>query len=183
MKKVYVFLADGFELLEAMAPVDVLRRCGAELKTISLNENLFVKSAQGVEVKADANIDEINLLDGDVLIIPGGYPGYINLRENEKVVNLLKKYLEDNKIVGAICGGPTIFSYNNIANGINLTAHSSTKEDFKEKYNYTGENICVDKNIVTSIGAGHAVDFAFEIAKKLFDNETIIKVKKGMELI
>ena len=88
--KTYVFLANGFEMLEAFTPVDVLKRCGGEVITVSTEKDLFVASSQKNIVKADIMIDDLQYQTADLIIIPGGYPGYINLRENQKVVDIVK---------------------------------------------------------------------------------------------
>lgn len=181
MKKVFVCLADGFELIEAMTPVDVLRRCGAEVFTVSIGPELWVKSSNHVLVKADLYEEEVDWGSGDVLILPGGYPGYVNLRESNYLVERVKEYFEQEKLVAAICGAPTFFAKHDLALGYLLTAHSSTKEDFI-KQEYTGEHVVQDKNLITAIGAGHSLDFSFRIAENLFSKEKIQDVKQGMEL-
>lgn len=181
--KVVVFMANGFEVLETFSPIDVLKRCGAEVTTVSINDDLFVESSQKDIFKANKLLNDIDYKDFDLIILPGGYPGYVNLRENKKIVEILKFFLENNKKVAAICGAPTIFPYNRLAIGRNLTAHSSTKEQFLENYNYIEEAVVVDKNIITAVGAGHSLDFAFKIAEQFFSKEKIDEVKKGMELI
>ena len=107
--KTYVFLADGFEILETFAPVDVLKRCGAEVVTVSTEKDLFVASSQKNIVQADIMLSDIDYKTTDLVIIPGGYPGYINLRENKEVVGIVKYFLDNDKYVASICGGPTIF--------------------------------------------------------------------------
>ena len=180
--KVYVFMADGFEVLEAFAPVDVLKRCGADVITVSIKNDLFVESSQKNIFKADKKIDEGNYKDGDLVIIPGGYPGYINLRENEKVIDIVKYYVENDKYVASICGGPTIFVINKIACGQELTAHSSTKELIETTHKYINAPTHIDGKIITGVGAGHSIDFAFKIAEQFFSKEIIEKAKQGMEL-
>lgn len=180
--KAYIFLANGFEILETLSPVDVLKRCGAEIKIVSVEDNLLVASSQNNYVKADVHINDVNFDDGDLLIVPGGYPGYVNLRENKRVVDIVKKYIDGDKYVAAICGGPTIFALNKLALGKTLTAHSSTKDLFRDTYNYTGKNIEIDGKIITGIGAGHSIGFSFLIAEQFFSKEIIEKVKNGMEI-
>lgn len=180
--KAAVFIANGFEVLETFSPIDVLKRCGAEIITVSINSDLFVESSQKDIFKVNEIIDNLDYENLDLIILPGGYPGYINLRENKKVINILKFFLEKNKIIAAICGAPTIFSYNKLALGSTLTAHSSTKSSFLEDYNFVEKNICVDDNIITAVGAGHSLEFAFKIAEKFFSIEKINEVKKAMEL-
>ena len=181
--KTYIFLANGFEILETFSPVDVLKRCGAEVVTVSTEKNLFVSSSQNNIVKADVMLDEIDYKDADLVVIPGGYPGYVNLRENKEVVDIVKYFLENDKYVASICGGPTIFSYNKIANGTKITAHSSVRKEIEENHIYVDVPTHVDGKIITGVGAGLALNFAFKIAEQFFTKEKIEEVKKGMELI
>lgn len=181
-KKVYVLLAEGFELIEAMIPVDVLRRGGVEVVTVSITDNREVTSAQKVPVISDTPLKEKDITDGDMIILPGGYPGYVNLGESQEVGKVLKYYVENNKFVGAICGAPTVLAKNEVFLGKELTCHSSVVEEMKG-YNYNGSKAFTDGNLITGMGAGLALNFAFALAEKLLDNETILKVKKGMELI
>ena len=181
--KTYVFLADGFEILETFAPVDVLKRCGAEVVTVSTEKDLFVASSQKNIVKADIMLSDIDYKTADLVIIPGGYPGYVNLRENKEVVEIVKYFLDNDKYIASICGGPTIFSYNNLANGTKLTAHSAVREEIEKNHIYVDVLTHIDGKIITGIGAGQAINFAFKIAEQFFDKEKIDEVKKGMEII
>ena len=90
--KTYVFLADGFEILETFSPVDVLKRCGAEVITVSTEKDLYVASSQKNIVKADVMLSDIDYKAADLVIVPGGYPGYVNLRENKEVVDIVKYF-------------------------------------------------------------------------------------------
>lgn len=181
-KKVYVLLAEGFELIEAMTPVDVLRRGGAEVVTVSISDKKEVTSAQKVTLKSDTTIFESDLKDGDMLILPGGYPGYVNLGNSSEVEKISKYYFENNKFVGAICGAPTVLAKNGIFKSRKLTCHTSVIEEMTE-YECTKKGTETDGNLVTGMGAGLSLDFAFALAEKIFDEETISKIKKGMELI
>ena len=183
--KTYVFLADGFEPLEVFAPVDVLKRCGAEVITVSTGKDLFVASSGSQKniIKADVMLSDIDYKAADLVIIPGGYPGYINLRENKEVVDIVKYFLDNDKYVASICGGPTIFSYNNLANGTKLTAHSAVREEIEKNHIYVDVPTHVDRKIITGVGAGQAINFAFKIAEQFFDKEKIEEVKKGMEIV
>lgn len=181
--KVYVFMADGFEIVEAFGPIDVLKRCGAEVITVSIKDDLFVESSQKNTIKADTNIDNIDYKDADIIILPGGYPGYVNLRENKKVVDIVKYCLENDKYVAAICGAPTLFAVNNLACGKSLTAHSATKEAFENTHKYIDSPLHIDGKLITGIGAGHAIDFGFFIAEQVFSKEVVDKAKEGMELL
>ena len=177
--KTYVFLAEGFEILETFAPVDVLKRCGAEVVTVSTEKDLQVASSQNNIVKADVMLSDIDYETADLIIIPG----YVNLRENKEVVDIVKYFLDNDKYVASICGGPTIFSYNDLANGTKLTAHSSVREEIEKNHIYVDVTTHVDRKIITGVGAGQAINFAFKIAEQFFDKDKIEEVKKGMEII
>ena len=183
--KTYVFLADGFEPLEVFAPVDVLKRCGAEVIMVSTGKDLFVASSGSQKniIKADVMLSDIDYKAADLVIIPGGYPGYVNLRENKEVVDIVRYFLNNDKYIASICGGPTIFSYNNLANGTKLTGHSAVKEELSKNHIYVDVPTHIDGKIITGIGAGQAINFAFKIAEQFFDKEKIDEVKKGMEII
>lgn len=181
-KKIFLFLANGFELLEAMAPLDVFRRAGLNITTVSLNENLEVESAQKVLIKADKKIDEVDFSNGDCVILPGGFPGYINLRENVKVVEIVKTYLKNGKIVGAICGAPTVLGVNNLIEDYTFTCHTGVKEEMNSD-KYLNQEVVVDRNLITSQGAGTSLRFAFALVEKFLTKEEDLKLKKGMELL
>lgn len=181
-KKVYVLLADGFELIEALTPVDVLRRGGVEVVTVSISDSNEVMSAQKVAVKSDIILSHHDITDGDMLVLPGGYPGYENLANSEKVVKIVKNYADNNKYICAICGGPTVLSKNGILKGRSLTCHHSVTQEMKD-YKYTGKLVEKDDKLITAIGAGKALDFAIAMAEVLVDGETLENIKKGMELI
>ncbi|MDU1911276.1 DJ-1 family glyoxalase III [Fusobacterium sp.] len=181
MKKVYILLADGFELIEALTPVDVLRRGGVDVKTVSITSEKNVMSGQEVLVKADTTLKETDLKDGDMLVLPGGNPGYINLGNSNEVVELIKFYIDNKKFVGAICGAPSILGNHNIALGKRVTCHTSLKELMKN-HQYEEKNIVRDDKLITGMGAGQSLAFAFELAETLLELDTINKIKTGMEL-
>ena len=181
MKKVYILLAQGFETIEALAPFDILKRCQVDVKTVSITDDPKVTSSLGVTVIADLTMNNSDLEDGDMLILPGGAPGYINLGESQNVGNILKKYYHENKYVGVICGAPTVLVTNNIANDRKLTCHSGVVSKMGS-YNYVGGNTVIDENLITANGAGSSLEFGFLLASLLVDEDTVNLVKKGMEL-
>ena len=181
MKKVYIILAEGFETIEALTPVDVMHRCGIDVATISITGSMIVKSSHGVVVEANDVLGSKTLDDGDVLILPGGYPGYVNLCNSKQLGVIARKYYESGKILAAICGAPTVLATNEIAVGKKITCHHSVK-DKMEAYEYIGENVVEDGNLITGIGAGRSLDFSLFIASRLTDDATIEKVKHGLEI-
>lgn len=179
--KAYLFLADGFEVMEAMAPVDVFRRAGVDITTVSLTNSLAVRSSNGIEIKADVTMGDVDILGGDALILPGGYPGYENLRKNDAVGRAARLYYETNRLVGAICGAPIVLQHYGIGIGRKVTGHSCIKDQMTD-FEYTGKPVERDGLLVTAIGAGHAQDFALMLLETLCGKDAVEKVKPGMEI-
>lgn len=182
MKKVYVLLAEGFETVEALAPVDVCKRSKIiDVKTVSITENEYVTSSHGVTVKADLTLNAAQLEDGDLLVLPGGFPGYTHLAGSLETGRIVKYYLEHNKYVAAICGAPVVLAANGLAKGCRITCHHSVI-DKMEGYLYTGEKVTTDGRLITGIGAGRSFDFALAFLEALTDKKTVERLKKGLEL-
>lgn len=181
MKKVYLFLAEGFETIEALSVVDVLRRCKIEVTTIATGDRAEVCSSHGVTVEADAMFDGSLPDDGDAVVLPGGYPGYYNLSQSPEIGCAVGRYFEQGKLVAAICGAPSVLAFNHIGEGRRVTAHRSVR-DKMEKYQYTGVPIEHDGNLLTAVGAGYSIDFALAIARTLTDEKSVETVLRKMEL-
>ena len=182
MKKAYILLAEGFEVIEALAPIDILKRAGVEVVKVAIGESLDITSSHGhATLHCDININNANLCDGDVLILPGGNPGYINLRQSSDVRSVVTEYFKQNKLIAAICGAPTVLAYANVAQCKHITCHSSVVAEM-EGYNYLKQSVVKDDNILTAAGAGHSIAFGIETAKCLVDSETLSRTKQGMEL-
>lgn len=181
MKKVYVLLAEGFEVIEALAPVDIMTRAGIEVQTLSLNNSLEVKSSHGIEVKANKLFSEEDFKDGDGLFLPGGYPGYENLFKSEKAMNLAKYYLENGKLLAAICGAPSSLARKGVIDKKNITLHFSCHDLAKDHCNIIDKPVVIDKNLITGSGAGYSIDLGLAIVNYLAPEKLQI-VKKGMTI-
>ncbi len=180
--KAFVLLANGFEDIEAVAPIDILRRGGVDVKTVSITESTEVESSHGIPMKADTTIGKADFENGDALILPGGYPGYKNLGESAAVGKVLKEFYSKGKLVGAICAAPTVLAANGVAEGATVTCHSCAVETMEARYNYVGGDVVSDRNLITAVGAGLSIDFGLELLAALTNEATVEKVKKGMEL-
>ena len=176
---IYVFLADGFETVEALAPVDVMRRAGIEVATVSITEEKRVASKQGIPVLADITIDEVNENDAEMLMLPGGLPGADNLFANEKLKKMLLSANEKGKYVAAICAAPYILGQLGILKGKKATCYPGF-EDKLIGAEATGERIVLDKNVLTGIGMGAAVEFGLEAVSILAGEEAKDKISKGI---
>ena len=223
----YIILADGFETIEALTPLDVLRRCGVKVTTISLNKTRSVRSSHGVTVEADATMEDFmhncnccasgtgtgtnSSIAGSstsasssscgpntsntgtstnassavrqALILPGGYPGYKNLCESAEVGALITQFHKEGKLLCAICGAPTALKANQICRGAAITCHTSVKEELSDYYSILSSAVVKYMNIITGMGAGRSLDFAFAIAEALTSKEKVEEIKAKMEII
>ena len=182
MKRVYILLADGFECVEALAPIDVMNRAGVELKRVAVGGNLNVTSSHGlVSLACDMLIEEADLSDGVALILPGGNPGYINLRNSELVCAAVRDYYNSGRLVAAICGAPTVLAAAGVARGCSVTCQTTVVEEMGD-YHFVGGSVVEDDNLITAAGAGLSVDFSLALAERLVDTETLSRVRRGMEV-
>lgn len=180
MKKVLVFLAEGFETIEALSVVDVCNRAKVTCHACSLTENRIVNSAHGTMVLCDKLISDDDLETYDAIVLPGGMPGSTNLRDNEKVQSLIKKYNEENKIVAAICAAPIALAKAGVIEGKKVTSYPGFKEELGN-VNYVEEDtVVVDGNIITSRGPATALVFGLEILKKLGYEKEAEEIREGM---
>ena len=180
MSKVLVPLASGFEEIEAVSIIDVLRRAEIEVLVASLDDSLHVKGANNIIIQADLHVKDIIAEKLDMIVLPGGWDGTYALAEDENVQNLLRKMDEKGKNIGAICAAP--FALN--AAGVlkeKYTCYPSVEEQIK-KEGYMGDSAMVveDANVMTSRGPGTALCFALAIVKKLKGEESYKALKEGL---
>lgn len=179
MKKAYVFLADGFEEIEGLTVVDLLRRAGAEVLMVSVGEGLTVRGSHDIELKADVLFEEAEYGDADILVLPGGMPGTLNLRNHEKLCALLKEFAAKDKKIAAICAAPMILGELGILKGKRATCYPG----FEEKL--FGAEVCTERvvrdgNLTTSRGLGTAISFALELISQLYGEEKAEEIKKSV---
>ncbi len=180
MAKVYVFLANGFEDVEALIPVDVLRRGGVDVVTVSVVENSkVVETAHRVRIEADELFDDCDFVDADLLMLPGGMPGASNLNEHEGVRNALLKQHADGKKVAAICAAPLVLGGLGILRGKRATCYPGFEQTL-EGATYTAELCTVDGNVTTGEGPAAAFPFAYSLLSQLKDKETAEQIAVGM---
>lgn len=180
--RVYVLLADGFETIEALTPVDVMKRAGIEVVTVAVSDQARIVSSHGiVAVDADMSLADGDLSDGDAIILPGGNPGYVNLAASEAVGAVVRRYYDEGRIVAAICGAPIVLATYGIAQGRRVTAHSSVR-DKMSAYDFVGGDVVVDGNLITGAGAGVSVAFSLAVLRALTDEATCRRVADGMEV-
>ncbi len=180
MAKVYVFLANGFEDVEALIPVDVLRRGGVDVVTVSTTDNQIVESAHGVGICADIMFNEGDFSDADLLMLPGGMPGASNLFDHKGVCNALLAQVERGKKVAAICASPgVVLAQLGILDGKKATCYPGFEQMFANT-DYTGDLVTVDGNITTAEGPAAAFPYAYELLSQLVNKQTSDQIAEGM---
>lgn len=182
MKKAYILLADGFECVEALATIDVMHRAGVELCRVSVGRRYdVVSSHELMTLRCDSLLEDVDMSDGDALILPGGNPGYINLRECDGVLRAVREYYDSGRVVAAICGAPTVLAAAGVARGSRITCHTSVISDMGD-YAYEGGSVVEHENLITAAGAGVSIDFAIAVAARMVSAETLSRVRQGMEI-
>ena len=128
MKKVSIFLAEGFEEVEALTPADLLRRAGAEVTLVSIKAEKTVTGSHGISITADRLFEETDYEDADLLVLPGGMPGTLNLKACEPLLALLKEHNAKGKKLAAICAAPTVLGHAGLLNGKNATCYPGCED-------------------------------------------------------
>lgn len=177
--KAYLFLAEGFEEIEAIAVIDILRRAQVDLLTVSVTEKKEVCAAHGITIIADMVFDEAFLGDAEILILPGGSPGTGNLKAHKGLNQLIIEYREKDKWLAAICAAPTIFARLGLLNGREATCYPACEADLSGAV-YKTSAVVQDGKIITSRGAGTAVEFALKLVEVLKSRELSEKLRKSI---
>ncbi len=176
----YIALADGFEEIEALAFVDIIRRANINISTASLNENSISIGAHGIPVLCDINIKDINYDEIDAFILPGGMPGTLNLDKSSEVNDILDFCKNNNKYIGAICAAPLVLGRRGFLKERNATCFPGFEDELIGAY-LSEKKVVSDDKIITAKGAGCAHDFAFEFVKIFKGNETAVEIRKSMQ--
>lgn len=181
-KKVLVPLAQGFEEAEFIGIADVLRRAGEinanlELIVASLNNELLVKGANGISIKADFNLAEIDTENLDAIALPGGFDGMTNLKNSEEILKIIQKLHAKGKIVAAICASPIVLNAAGVLEG-EFTCYPSCEVGLKGTR--INKAVVVNKNIITGAGPATAILFGLELAKNLCGDEVYKALYEGM---
>lgn len=167
MSRAYVFLADGFEEIEALAPVDLLRRAGVEVRMVSIGASKLVRGRSGIGVEADLLFEESRPAEADLLMLPGGMPGTTNLMKHEGVRQALLEADADGRWVTAICAAPTVLSDLGITKGRRATSYPGTGDKMAGCIYVEDREVVKDGHVITSRGAGTAIAFGLALIEAL----------------
>ncbi|MDO5522572.1 MAG: DJ-1/PfpI family protein [Bacteroidia bacterium] len=181
MKKVALFLANGFEEIEALGTIDVLRRAQIPLQTVSVTGDRNVTGAHDITVLADTTFAELDFSAIDVLVLPGGMPGAKHLNEHEELKQRVKEYAEKGEIVAAICAAPMILGGLGLLDGKKATCYPGFEPELLGAKT-VGEKVVVDGNLITGKGPGLVFDFALQLVETIAGIGTRKEVQNGLLL-
>ena len=178
MSKVYILLANGFEEIEGLMVVDLMRRAGIDIKMVSITDSLDITGARGIGVKADITLKEAGD-DADMVVLPGGMPGTLNLGLCQPLMEQIHKFNAAGKGLAAICAAPTVFGKAGLLQGKKATCYPGMEGDLQGAIVSTDE-VCHDGHIITSRGMGTAIPFALEIVKTFKGEEVSNNLAKSI---
>ncbi len=177
---VYVFLAEGFEDVEAITPIDILRRAGVKVVTVGVTGKNVVTS-HGIPVTADITVDQIKLNDDlQMIVLPGGMPGTTNLENSSEVQAAIDYCFESKKYIAAICAAPSILGHKGLLTGVKATCFPGFENTLKGSA-YMPKLVIHDGIFVTGKGPGAAFKFGFKLAELLCGKEKSLAVEVGMQ--
>jgi protein deglycase len=169
-------LAEGFEEIEAVTVIDILRRADLEVVTAGLKDG----SAEGshkIRVMPDTVLEKINFRDFECIVLPGGFPGFVNLGNDERILRMVREMNEAGKYVAAICGAPSVLINAGVVQGRKATVSPSGKDQMAACANYSEDRVVVDKNLITSQAPGTAMEFALKLVEALAGADKMREVK------
>ncbi len=179
MNNITIHLAEGFEEIEAVTIIDVLRRAGLEVVIVSVTGSLIVKGSHNIELKADFLFEKVDYTKGQMIILPGGMPGTKNLNEHDGLKIQILKYHENNKYLAAICAAPIVFGNLGILKGKRAVCYPGFEEHLRGAE--VSNNQCmIDNKIITARGVGAALNFSLELVRILVGEERAINLRKAM---
>lgn len=176
---VYVHLAEGFEEIEALACVDIMRRVGIETVTVSITGQKLVKSVRGIAITADILYEEADYKSCDMIVLPGGMPGAKNLGEHKGLVGKIKEFAQNNKWIAAICAAPMILGHEGLLKGKKATIFPGMEAHLAEA-EVVSDRVVIDGNLITSKGPGTAMEFAIALVGILKGQEAAERLKKDL---
>ena len=176
---IYQFLATGFEDIEALAPLDIIRRAGLDITTVSITDEKVVYSAHGVGVVADAILSEVDLAGADMLVLPGGLPGSTNLDECEPLRQSILKHHAEGKPLAAICAAPMVYGHLGILDGVKATCYPGVQSQLKGA-EYTADIVTKYGQFITGRGPAAAMEFGYAIAEHFLGKEAVAPLREGM---
>lgn len=179
MRKIGIFMANGCEEIEGLTVVDLVRRAGIDITMISISGNREVTGSHNVTFLADAAKNEVDYGELEGIVLPGGMPGTLNLGADETVVQVIRQFAREGKLLAAICAAPSVLGQEHILDGKNATCHPGFEDQLLGAA-WQEEPVVVDGNIITSRGMGTAIEFGLAVVRYFTDDGTVEKLKKDL---
>ena len=176
---IYVFLAQGFEEIQALTTVDILRRADIKVTTVGVGSKTII-GAHGISVIADVTENEVVIDNIKAVILPGGMPGTINLENNDTVKNSVKYCNDNNLLICAICAAPSILGHMGLLREVKATCFPGFENELTNAF-VTNDFVVKDKNIITAKGAGSTIPFALAIVEQLVDAKIAQEIKVAIQ--
>jgi 4-methyl-5(b-hydroxyethyl)-thiazole monophosphate biosynthesis len=176
---IYFFLATGFEDIEMIAPLDIVRRAGIEAQTVSITGEKVVTSAHGVGFVADVLLEEIDFSQADMLVLPGGLPGATNLDACQPLCEVIMKHYRAGKKLAAICAAPMVYGHLGILDGIKATCYPGFETELAGA-EYTAAVCQQDGQFITACGPGAAMEFGYIITQAMGKTTEAAALREGM---
>ncbi len=176
---IYAFLATGFEDIEALAPIDIMRRAGLDVQTVSITGDNTVVSAHGVGVVADTLLSDIDFAQADLLFLPGGLPGSTNLDACEPLRQGIMQHYEAGRPLAAICAAPLVFGHLGILKGVKATCYPGVEGELQGAI-YTEALVEQDGLFITGKGPGAAMEFGYTLAERMGKTAEAEALREGM---
>ena len=176
---IYVFLATGFEDIEAIAPVDIIRRAGLKVQTVSITGERIVTSAHGVGIVADLLLSEVDYSKAEMLVLPGGLPGATNLDACKPLTDAIKQHHEAGGAIAAICAAPLVFGHLGLLKGRRATCYPGVDTELKGA-TYTAAIVEQDGKIITGKGPAAAFEFGYTIVDFFLGEGASQPLRQGM---
>lgn len=179
MKKVCVLLAEGFEEIEALTVVDLLRRARIYVDTVAVADEYMVRGSHGIAVQTEDLFIEVDFEEFDMIVLPGGMPGTTNLGDHSGVRKVIRDFAEKEKYIAAICAAPTLLGNLGLLKGKRATCYPSMEKQISGAV-LTGAPVMADGNIITGQGVGAAIDFALNLIAVLMGDEKAQEIAEAI---
>lgn len=177
--KAYVMIAPGFEIAEATLPIDILRRARVDVQTVSITPENIIEASNGVEIVTDCLLEDIDLMDGDLIFLPGGMPGSINLADCDPLQDAIREYDKAGKWLCAVCAAPLVYGRMGLLRGIRATCYPGIEPELKGA-DLQKKTVVRDKHFITGCGPGAGFAIGREMAAVLTNEETADAVLRQM---
>lgn len=179
MSRICIFLAEGMEEIEALTVVDICRRAKIDIQTVSVTQERWVTGSHGIKVQTDTLLSEVDFETVDMIVLPGGMPGTLNLEACSPLMQKVEEFYANGKYIAAICAAPSIFGHRGMLDGRNACSYPSYEEQLAGA-TVSRNPVEVSEHVITSRGMGTAIDFALCIVSCISGQQCADEIKASI---